>query len=423
MITISRPRIETKGNKAVLIADITDETRDWKAPVWYETEREYEPYLCTETADAFLLMLLPIAVKTEQNIRIETAISAKLYFNITNTLEPFYRKYLGASKQVCIEAKTLVTENYQAKGVGCGCSLGVDSLASIFLHSSNDVPQEYKVTHIALFNSGQLGDYDLKHAEQNFRDSVEEIRPFAQDVNLPIISVNSNLNDFYRYSGVMLLQSYPLRTLSCAMALQKLLGKYVYGAGHTIDAFSFGNNDVSAMESAIVPLLSTESFTAILSTPMATRVEKTDYIRKSPLATRYLKVCWAEQTAYEIWHNTTFLEGKTKVNCGWCDKCLRTLLTLEILQGDVNMYGQLFELSKYEEHKADFLRKVIMKQDTNPLYKEIVNLIAKKNYKVPEDILKEQLKIQRHKKIKEKLKKLIDNPKALPKKLYWHFFK
>lgn len=423
MITIHQPRIETKGDKAILLADVVDEQRDWNTPIGYEVPTEYKPYLCAETADAFLVMILPIAVKTEQDIRIESALSCKLFFNVINTLEPLYRKYLGASKQIHIEAQSLTTKQYGGKGVGCGCSLGVDSLSSIFFHLSNETPQDYKVTHLALFNCGQLGDYDLEKVEQNFRNSIEDTRAFARDINLPILPVNSNLNSFYQYSGVTLLQSYLLRTISCALALQKLLGKYVFANGHSIESFMFGGQDSGAMESAIIPLLGTEALETILSSPLASRVAKTDYISKQVLTPRHLKVCWAEQTAYEIWHNTTFLENKTKLNCGWCDKCLRTLLTLEILQGDISMYGELFDLSKYEEHKPEFLRKVFQQQDRNDFYKEIVELIAEKNYKVPEAILNEHKKLQHRKEIKEKLKKAIDNPKALPKKLYRHFFK
>ena len=76
-----------------------------------------------------------------------------------------------------------------------------------------------------------------------------------------------------------------------------------------------------------------------------TRVQKTEYISRNPLTHKYLEVCWADQTAKEIWHNTAFLENKTKINCGWCDKCLRTLLTLDIVLGSVAAYGNIFEFS------------------------------------------------------------------------------
>lgn len=50
----------------------------------------------------------------------------------------------------------------------------------------------------------------------------------------------------------------------------------------------------------------------ILSNPGMTRVQKTEYISRNPLTHKYLEVCWAGQTAKEIWHNTAFLENKTK---------------------------------------------------------------------------------------------------------------
>ena len=382
MITISHPVIEKREKKAYLISKIKDENRSLESELWFSVDEEYKDYLCDDYADCFLVCLLLIAIRTEQDIKVEAPVSRKLLFNIQNTMIPLFMNIFTPPTQRVIKVIAEAKDDllFKAKGVGCGCSLGVDSLSSFLKHYGENVMDGYKVTHLTLFNSGQLGDYDLEGVEENFRKSVEELKPFSEAVNLPVVAINSNLNSFYRYSGVSLLQSFVNRTVCCALALQKLFDKYVYASSYTIKQFNFSTVDQSHMEATYAPLFSTENMELILSNPMLTRVEKTEFISKSPLTPRFLQVCWAEQTALEVWHNTAFLEGKTKKNCGWCDKCLRTLLTLEVLGRNLEEYGEQFELSKYYEHRDKYIEKVFKEYKSNIFYEEMVELMIARNY-------------------------------------------
>ena len=148
------------------------------------------------------------------------------------------------------------------------------------------------------------------------------------------------------------------------------------------------------------------------------RVEKTKYIIDKPLVSKFLKVCWAEQTAYEVWHNTSFLNGKTKTNCGWCDKCLRTLLTIEVLKnGNLNDYREQFELNRYYEHRNMFVKKIFEERTKNIYYNEIVDLILRTNYPIPSGILRRHNCQVRKERINQRIKSLIVR---LVKKFLWH---
>ena len=281
------------------------------------------------------------------------------------------------------------TERFRFDGTGVvtGCSLGVDSLSSIYHHLEKDMVDEFKLTHLALFNSGQLGDYDLDASEMNFLNTVQEIKPFAESLHLPILAINSNLNSLYKDSGIIVLQTVALRTIAFALSVQKLIRYYVFGSTYPVDNIQFDTFDTEHQEGVLLPLLSTDNFHPILADPLSTRVEKTAYIIKKQLVPSYLKVCWAEQTAFEVWHNTTYLEGKTKVNCGWCDKCLRTLLTIEILNGgDLGEYKEQFDLEKYYEHRNAFIAKVFKQRKSNFFYQEIVELILQRNYPIASSV-------------------------------------
>jgi hypothetical protein len=64
------------------------------------------------------------------------------------------------------------------------------------------------------------------------------------------------------------------------------------------------------------PLFSTSGTEVIRYRGDCDRFEKTVYIADSALALRHLHVCW---------------KGGTAKNCGRCEKCLRTLVALELL--------------------------------------------------------------------------------------------
>ena len=90
--------------------------------------------------------------------------------------------------------------------------------------------------------------------------------------------------------------------------------------------------------------------------------------------------------ASSITHDNRWLKDKTKKNCGWCDKCLRTLFTLELLGEDLSKYGDIFDLQKYYVHKNGFIRTTILNRKKNHMYSEVFDLMSAKNFKVPRSV-------------------------------------
>ena len=382
MITICQPYIEHKEKASFLYSRIIDETRNRDSLIWFSVGREYGEYLCDETADAFVLMMLQLAMYSGQDLKVEAPVSARLLFNIENTLQPLFAKALPGFRHIKVMAQSTPDQQYHGKAVGCGCSLGVDSFSALLKHMSPDVPENYRVTHLALFNCGQLGDVDLKGAEENFHKTIADLEPFVKETGLPLVAVNSNLNELYVDSGVRLLQSFVNRTISCVLALQKLFGKYVYATSYSVEQFFFSPKDESHMETTFVPLLGTESTEVILTPPAMTRVEKTAYLSKHALTYRYLDVCWAEQMKYCVDNNPTLADTKTKQNCGRCIKCLRTLLTLDIL-GEIDKYKDIFDLDAYYQRKKWFICMTARRSESDIFSQELVDLIKSKNYPIP----------------------------------------
>ncbi len=385
MITISKPYVESKDSKARLYSSIHDEGRNKDYLIWYSVEKEYQGFLCPENADAFLLLSLMVAIQSHQDIKVNAPVSKRLLFNLNNYVIPLFTKIIPNGQRINIVAEEISTVSFAADGVGCGCSLGVDSLSAFYTHFSKTIIEGYRVTHLCTFNAGHFGYLNQKQSETAFIKGIEELRPFSEEVGLPIVAVDTNLNEFFYDSFFRTIKSrFIPSTISCVFALQKLFGKYVFASSYSIDDFEISHIDHSHAEVAFVPELSTESVDVILSCSSLTRVEKTDFIRYNSLTSKYLNVCWAYQRANGVLHDKRYLNSKTKLNCGWCPKCLRTLYTLELLGEDINKYGDIFDLNKYYQHKQEFIEDVYLPRHQNIMHREIYELMTRTHQnKVP----------------------------------------
>ena len=357
MITINKPFIEVSEKEAFLKSVIIDDYQKKEYSIWYSVNLEYKEYLTHEVADCFVLTVLQLAMKSHQGIKINANISSLFYENLTNSVMPMLSRVIPDSIIVPIEAENYVDVRFDSKEVGCGCSLGVDSFASFLSHGSN-VPKDLQVSCLALFNTGQFGDKDLEAAERDFFENVEKLKPFAEEIGIPLVGINTNLNVVYKDYNFPLLQRFAQTTISAVLSVQKLFRIYIYASSYPATKFKFSPDDISYCESALLPLLSTQNTQIILSNPMWTRVEKTNYIANNTLVKKWLNVCWANQLSNMI-DNSSLKDGKIKPNCGKCGKCLRTLFTLELLGVNLKEYETLFDLDEYNKNKNRFIIKCL----------------------------------------------------------------
>jgi hypothetical protein len=115
----------------------------------------------------------------------------------------------------------------------------------------------------------------------------------------------------------------------------------------------------------LLPALSTENVALAPTGAEFSRVEKTRRIAGQELVQRHLDVCIME----------------AGLNCSRCEKCLRTLLTLEIL-GHLNDYGERFDLDTYRRFRDTFLARILADRKF-PMYLELQRLIVESGFRVP----------------------------------------
>ena len=70
----------------------------------------------------------------------------------------------------------------------------------------------------------------------------------------------------------------------------------------------------------------------------------------------------------------------TDRNCSICQKCLRTLLTLEIA-GHLELYARAFDLDAYRGRRAKYAAKVL--RSRNRFDKDVVDLAVERGFAFP----------------------------------------
>jgi hypothetical protein len=220
----------------------------------------------------------------------------------------------------------------------------VDSLSAIQDHLLDEsVPEDERVTHfifISLGNHGYGPDTDARVVHR-----WERIKEAASGFDLPIFRMYSNLPDFYpdqHDSRLNWAAALTLRNSAVPLLLQNGIRRFLFASSHSYRVQGvFATDDMTKADSILLPALSTERTELCSVGCEHTRVEKTRRIAPLDVTQRYLDVC--------------IMEGDR--NCSRCEKCMRTLLALE-LDGTIDAFKERFDLDVYREHRDQFIARV-----------------------------------------------------------------
>ncbi len=408
MIRIGKPIIEKEDGITTFKAFINNDVEGRNEWLWYTTDEKWGDYFCPEVADAFVLPMILRAVKTYQNIVVESSISEKLFYNlndsvlyaVTKAYEKKYGKQTG--EVVKIECNSLVSTNYKPMAIGTGCSLGVDSFAVLKHHLlSDDCPPSYRITHLTLFNAGAFGSRDVEGARKSFQKEVEKTRLFANSIGIPFVWVDSNTRSFFPELSFDWCHTY--LNMGIVLSMQKLWKKYLYASGYSLDNISFDIDYCAKYEPYLLPHISTESTELISASMNMRRSDKVKYISEDRLVQERLYVCLKEQQA-----NNPNIKNKYQgsyLNCGHCKKCLRTMLQLEIL-GKLDLFKDIFDLSDWDKEREQYIADVIIGSKNNLMLANLYDSMLEHNYPIPSKSLQYVKKRRFHNRINYVLKRI-----------------
>ena len=155
-LSIGHPKIMQHGDVGWRLECIVT-LGDKESYVWFSVESKYAEYLCAERSDAFLIGLLPVAMRRGLDIVCEAPVSERLLYQLRSSLLPLLSKYGKNVHEVKIEAPVASEPIVNAGGVGAGISCGIDSLHIVKNCSSDEYPG-LKLTHLVINNVGAFGE-------------------------------------------------------------------------------------------------------------------------------------------------------------------------------------------------------------------------------------------------------------------------
>ena len=339
MIEIKKPTIKTVKEKTVLETVVLIDNK--AKTVFYEIDKKYGKYLCTERSDAYVIAALYYAMKNNHNIKSEMPISRSLYHNITTYLIPTLSKHSNRLHHIKLDMEIAYEELETEGNVGTGMSCGIDSFHT--LHSYlNPECKDMKLTHLCLNNVGSFNAYNEKYhgiGSDNARDFlIERACKVAKEINLPLIITNSNIHKVFNENYFRV---HTFANMFSVFLMQKFFRIYYYSSSG-YDLSYYNVKDSWHLDSAEYDLLTffalqTNGITIYPEGIEKTRLEKTISIADFKPAENNLHVC--------------IKEGN---NCNTCMKCKRTILALDAI-GKLDNFKKVFDVDYYYKHKEEYI--------------------------------------------------------------------
>jgi len=388
MLTISRPEVIRNEDHSSLTAKISIGTKE--ETIFLKVDTAYEQYLNPERADGFLIGLLQFAMRFDYDITCEAPVSVELLYNLENHLIPTLCKSTDAQfNDIKIHCTTINTPIQNADGIGTGMSLGVDSMHALANHMPGS-SSPYTLTHLLFGNFGNF--------EGNYRNwsgqgvGVEKVQNFlyegakkvASEANLPLIFSDSNISAFYHGHGIPFMYVHSYFMAFTIHSMSKLFKTYFFSSTYTYNQFHFSEKDPASHDLLTLNMFSIKSLRFNSEGPTSDRMEKTERISNFDLAQKHLNVCIGEEH-----------------NCGVCDKCRRTMISLDLL-GKLDCFAAVFPIQKYRENTDAYLmwlatqmhqNKIIerpiweamLKSHYGARFKRMIDSLAARSSRKPDD--------------------------------------
>ncbi len=247
MIKIGKVYIVRRLGHSRLCADISIGRKS--STIWFSVDSMQENHLCRDRADAFVLALLPVAMREKHGIVCEDFMSEQLQYQLNEYLIPALIN--GDDLESVQIHAPIAKEKYSNNGaVGSIFSGDADSLYTIMNHGRDC---EYPLTHIAVFNVdsfGKIRDLD------KFKNKCSHAEKFAKEQNLKVVCVDTNIDKVLHEN---LAEVCSFRKIACIFALQGLFSIFLLPAQYDAANFKLDLLDAARYELLTANCASTQS--------------------------------------------------------------------------------------------------------------------------------------------------------------------
>lgn len=313
--------------------------------------------LVSESLDAALIALLIPCMAANENITLDGPLSKRLYTYLP-TIQKLLMSAYTELHMINVFCENLVcnSSSIENRSMATGFSGGVDSFAAV---------AELGKSNIDFFLFNNVGSHG-KSGEKLFEKRYKKVNPCAEELSIPLLKINSNLDCFYDEKLLQFIYNHTLRNVSVALLLQEGINEFYYSSAYHLRDFQFvGRPTIAHFDPILLPMLSSERISILPHGTTQTRVDKTNIIVAEELSYKYLDVCVDEESAS---------------NCSNCVKCRRTMATLDIL-GKIHLYKESFNIDFYFNNKFHIFYELCV--DKGALSREIIELAEEREFVVP----------------------------------------
>ena len=314
---VFEPRITEQGDQIQVSArvEINSSSTEFPETLWFSFADRYR-HQVTDHLNGFAVALVPLAMTLGENLQVEGVLSPRLlrgleeYQRIQCTWEP------TRFKPIEIEPDTVqpTNRNHTETGVGCTFSGGVDSAFTLWRHlPQNERNHRYRISHCLMINGFDC-DSDLDNTG-SFARIQQAYEPMMKRLGVDLVVCRTN---YMAFSDPRILKhSFGAMVTSPALILERLFSCFFIASSYRFDDFLRDGSHL-----LLDHLIATESMETVHDSSHLRRPEKTKVISQWSETYSTLRVCF---------NNTGFREETQSIeNCGICEKCIRTMATLDL---------------------------------------------------------------------------------------------
>lgn len=315
---VIHPPIATQIGSEIQISariDFRKKPKNYPATLWFRFPKLFSNQISV-SSEPFAVALLLLAMQKREPLQIVGSISRKLYTGLLEYQKIYHAWFPERFHLVEIQANpgekqdSIPLEGITPNsGIACAFSGGVDSFYTLLdLSGRLDKDSTQKITH-ALFMAGFDMPLNLKASIQQLTQSYALL---MKSLGVSFVVGSTNIRNFV--NTVDWTNAHGQALVASALFFGRTWKQFLIPSSYTMRTHpKWGTHPL------LDPLLSTETLEFIHHGAHANRLEKLTALIQFPMTYERLRVCWVQDIGLK--------------NCGRCEKCMRTRIALEILDG------------------------------------------------------------------------------------------
>ena len=259
------------------------------------------------SGDPFLIWLAPVSALRREPVRLEVAVDQELLEQVRE-VQRVWQTWFPDFRAIAIEAATTDTATSDAARTASFFTGGVDSFFTALRHDAGEgTPRTVRIDELIFVHGFDVPLSNTRAAAH----VIESLEQAAASLAKPLVVVRTNLREteFAR-------TDWPRHSHGAALAgVAHALGSRY----HTVllgSSAGYGDLRFWGSHPMVDPMFHSTRLRVLHDGPAFMRVQKTEYVVRSPVARAHLRVCWKSESGD---------------NCGHCNNCYRTMLALESL--------------------------------------------------------------------------------------------